>query len=135
MNLTTEYLTKGMKPEELILTDVLLELGAPDHLDGYPMTVEAVMCILEAGPRKTYSVMELYRELGCAFDIDPQRVERRIRFFIEKTWNVGNQSELQQYFRNTISPDTGNPTNKQFVCRLANIVRAEIGRRACEVSA
>lgn len=135
MNLTTEYLTKGMKPEELILTDVLLELGAPDHLDGYPMTVEAVMCVLEAGPRKKYSMMELYRELGCAFDTVPQQAERRIRHFIEKTWNSGNYTEIQQHFRNTISPDTGKPTNKQFICRLANIVRAELGRRAVEVSA
>lgn len=30
---------------------------------------------------------------------------------------------LDLYFKNTVDPDKGRPTNKQFIYRMANIVR------------
>lgn len=112
-----------MSPEEKVLEEVFLDLEAPDHLLGYPMVMEAILIAFSQWPKTMSVTDEIYPKVAEAYDTTPIRVERAIRFFIEQLWLNGNYKMLDLYFVNSISPDKGKPTNKQFIYHMVNIAR------------
>ena len=70
----------------------------------------------------------LYPEVAAKFDTTASRVERAIRHLIENIWLRGDEQVLFKYFRNSISPEKGKPTNGEFIARIANIVRLQLSR-------
>lgn len=119
---------KQREPERQ-LRQILLELGAPDHLSGHPYTVSAVLAVLEE-PGLLRSVSTgLYPRLAEQFATTPARVERSIRHLTEITWLRGDQDAIRIYFGSTVSPARGKPTNREFIARLANAVRQRLWDR------
>lgn len=116
----------GIPDSEDILRQVLLELGAPDHLLGHPYVVQAVLLVLYDQMYINNITFGLYPQLAARFDTTAARVERAIRHLIEVTWARGDLDVLARYFGNTVSPDKGKPTNGEFIARLANIVRQKM---------
>lgn len=114
------------KEPEWILREVLLELGAPDHLIGHPFVVEAVMMTVEDRRYINNITFGLYPQIAAKFDTTASRVERGIRHLIEVTWTRGDMDVLCGYFGNTISADRGKPTNGEFIARLCNIVQQRL---------
>lgn len=47
------------------------------------------------------------------------QVERRLRLAVESTWNRAGLVELDRFFGHSVDPERGKPTNKEFLCRLA----------------
>ena len=47
------------------------------------------------------------------------QVERRLRLAVESTWNRASLVELDRFFGHSVDPERGKPTNKEFLCRLA----------------
>ena len=121
--------TQPSTPEEMV-RQLLLELGAPDHLSGHEYTVYA---ILLAAENRTYIhsiTFGLYPQVAAHFDTTAARVERALRHLIEVTWSRGDWEVLGRYFGNTISQDRGKPTNGEFVARIANVVRQRLEEAA-----
>ena len=109
-------------PEDMI-REVLLELGAPDHLAGHPYLVQGILLVMEDRNYMNNVMYGLYPRLAELFDSTPSRIERSIRHVIEVAWNRGDLDVLEKYFGNTVSASKGKPTNSEFIARVANIVR------------
>ena len=108
---------------EVLIRDILLELGAPDHLVGHPYVVQAILLVVEDRTYIDSITFGLYPQLAAQFDTTAARVERAIRHLIEVTWTRGDWDVLNRYFGNTISAEKGKPTNGEFIARLSNVVK------------
>ena len=121
---------KLFQDPEYLVRQILLDLGAPDHLLGHPYVVEAILLTLEDGMYIHNITFGLYPQLAATFDTTAARVERAIRHLIEVTWTRGDVDVLMRYFGNTVSPDKGKPTNGEFIARLANVVKLRMKEAA-----
>ncbi len=119
----------GMDPEQEI-RNILLELGAPDHLVGHPYVIRAILLVVEDQLYINHITFGLYPQLAVEFDTTPARVERAIRHLIEVTWVRGDIDVLDRYFGNTISASRGKPTNGEFIARMANVVKQRLREAA-----
>jgi len=125
------HLLNGRKPPagtdpETVLRQILLELGAPDHLLGHSYVVQAVLLVVHDRMYINNITFGLYPQLAARFDTTASRVERAIRHLVEVTWSRGDLKVLEQYFGNTVSPEKGKPTNGEFIARLANVVKEKM---------
>ena len=118
------HLTK--KDPEYLTRQILLDLGAPDHLVGHPYIVEAVVMSVENRSYINNITFGLYPQVAAKFDTTASRVERGIRHVIEVTWARGAMDVLCGYFGNTVSADRGKPTNGEFIARLVNVVNQRL---------
>ena len=116
---------------EMLIRDILLELGAPDHLVGHPYVVQAILLVVEDRTYIDSITFGLYPQIAARFDTTAARVERAIRHLIEVTWARGDWDVLNRYFGNTISADKGKPTNGEFIARLSNVVKQRM--RECGI--
>lgn len=111
---------------ENVIDDVLLELGVPCHIKGHPYLVTALGVVVE-NPGYINAIMkQLHPVVAKKYGTTPSRVERSIRHAIDVTWERGDPDILMRYFGNTISADRGKPTNREFIARVANVVRQQL---------
>ena len=115
---------------EYLIRELLLELGAPDHLVGHPYTVQAILLVVQDRTYIDSITFGLYPQLAVIFDTTASRVERAIRHLIEVTWARGDWEVLNRYFGNTISADKGKPTNGEFIARMSNVVKQRLREAA-----
>lgn len=115
---------------ETILRQILLELGAPDHLLGHPYVIQAVLLVIHDQMYINNITFGLYPQLAARFDTTAARVERAIRHLVEVTRSRGDMDVLARYFGNTVSPEKGKPTNGEFIARLSNIVKLRMKEAA-----
>ena len=108
---------------EMLVRDILLELGAPDHLVGHPYVVTAVLLVVQDRTYIDSITFGLYPQVAAMHDTTASRVERAIRHLVEVTWTRGDWDVLNHYFGNTVSADKGKPTNGEFIARLSNVVK------------
>ena len=111
------------KDPEMMIRDLLLELGALDHLIGHPYAVTAVLLVVEDRTYIDSITFGLYPQIAAIHNTTASRVERAIRHLVEVTWTRGDWDVLIHYFGNTISANRGKPTNGEFIARLSNIVK------------
>ena len=123
-------LVRGSAPTkqdpEYLIRELLLELGAPDHLVGHPYMVQAIL--LAAKDRKYIDSITfgLYPQLAVMFDTTASRVERALRHLIEVIFDRCEYEVLNSYFGNSVHPDKGKPTNSEFIARMANVVKLQM---------
>lgn len=122
--------TAPVTDPETIIRQILLELGAPDHLLGHPYVIQGVLLVIHDQMYINNITFGLYPQLAARFDTTAARVERAIRHLIEVTWARGDVDVLMRYFGNTVSPDKGKPTNGEFIARLANVVKLRLKEAA-----
>lgn len=115
---------------EYLTRELLLELGAPDHLLGHPYTVRAVELVVGDQMYINNITFGLYPQLAAAFDTTASRVERAIRHLVEVIWSRGDLTVLDHYFGHTVNPQKGKPTNGEFIARLSSIVRQRLREAA-----
>ena len=104
----------------------LLELGVPDPLKGYPLLQRAIALVVEDPTFADGITYLLYPELAKAYDMTKSSAERAIRHAIEVEWDRCDFDTLTHYFGNTVSPNKGKPTNREFITRAANIIRKQV---------
>lgn len=105
------------------IDNVLLDIGIPMHLTGYPYVKRAIIIVAEDPERINRITYELYPELASEFSTSANRVERAIRHGIEIAFDRCDVDVLYRYFGNSISPIKGKPTNSEFIARIAAYVR------------
>ena len=127
--LAAQPVAAAADPEDL-LRQILLELGAPDHLLGHAYVIRGVLLVVQDQMYINNITFGLYPQLAAEFDTTASRVERAMRHLIEVTWTRGDWEVLRRYFGNTVSPDRGKPTNGEFVARLANVVKRRMKEAA-----
>lgn len=112
---------------EQVIDDILVELGAPNNLLGYPYLAHAILLVMEDRMYINDITFGLYPQVAAKFDTLAARVERNIRNVIEVTFARGDTNVLHRYFGNTIKSEKGKPTNAEFISRIANVAKRRIG--------
>ena len=115
---------------EYLIRELLLEMGAPDHLVGHPYTVQAILLVVQDRTYIDSITFGLYPQLAVIFDTTASRVERAIRHLIEVTWTRGDWDTLNRYFGNTVSAEKCKPTNGEFIARMSNVVKQRLREAA-----
>ena len=120
--LETRTRNRASSDPEYLIRELLLELGAPDHLVGHPYVVQGILLVVQDRTYIDSITFGLYPQLAAMFDTTASRVERAIRHLVEVTWARGDWEVLNRYFGNTVSAEKGKPTNGEFISRLSCIL-------------
>ena len=122
---------------EIIITDILHQVGVPAHIKGYHYLRKAILIALADMKVIDSVTKELYPAVVRYFDTTPSRVERAIRHAIEVAWDRGDVDVLTNYFGYTIQNTRGKPTNSEFIAMIADRIRLKYpeAKAASNVSA
>lgn len=99
---------------------ILNDLGVSCDLKGRGYIEYALEQILVNGHMSMSK--ELYPAMAIEFNVSASRIERGIRFAIEKTFQNCPPDVLQSYFGNTIDYCSGKLTNVQFLYGVAKYI-------------
>lgn len=109
---------------EAAIRRVLVELGVPSHVKGYSRLICAIRIVVEDPAAARMITKRLYPEVAKEFFGDtPSRVERAIRHAVELSFERCDFETVNRYFGSTVNPRKGQPTNSEFITRLADVVR------------
>ena len=105
---------------EIIVTDIIHQIGVPAHIKGYHYLREAIMASV-ADKEMLESVTKLlYPAVAKKFKTTSSRVERAIRHAIEIAWDRGDIDTLNSFFGYTINTGKGKPTNSEFIALITD---------------
>ncbi len=111
---------------EVMVTDILHQIGVPAHLKGYPYLRTGIILCIENRDMINHVTKELYPSIAKAHRSTSTRVERSIRHAIESAWDRGNVEVLDAYFGYTIHTKKGKPTNSEFIAMIADKICLKI---------
>lgn len=117
--------TAAEVPTMAKITKVLHELGMPANLLGYSYLCFAVDAILADSTILRGVTKVLYPEIAREYNTSVSGVERAIRHAIEVAFDRGDRKAFRKRFGNTVNPDTGKPTNSEFISKIAESIRSE----------
>lgn len=100
------------------ISAALLNLGFAASLKGYACLREAVLLMME-DPGQSIT-KELYPEVGKRTGGNRVQTEHAIRSAIAKTWEKRDPGVWDAYFPPKAGGVSKCPTNKEFICRLAD---------------
>jgi two-component system response regulator (stage 0 sporulation protein A) len=112
---------RGAHPNlEIIVTDIIHQIGVPAHIKGYHYLREAI--ILSVGEKEMLESVTklLYPAVAKKFSTTPSRVERAIRHAIEIAWDRGDLDILNGFFGYTVNTGKGKPTNSEFIALITD---------------
>ena len=92
---------------------ILNELGVSCDLTGRTYIEYALEHLLANGRMSMNN--ELYPAMAMAFSATKGRIERGIRYSIERMFECCSPNVLDKYFGNTVNYDSGKLTNTQFL--------------------
>lgn len=121
-DLLGQYTVAAQQPDpNAIVIHHLHLLNIPTHLDGYRQLCLALPMFAQ-NPQQLLT-KELYpsisRLCGCP---DGRAVEHSIRKAIHAAWQHKDNAIWRKYFTVNSSGKSACPTNKEFICRLAEIL-------------
>ncbi|MEG0570148.1 MAG: sporulation transcription factor Spo0A [Oscillospiraceae bacterium] len=111
---------------EVLVTDVILQIGVPAHVKGYYYLREGIILAINDTEMIDSVTKQLYPAIAKTFDTTSSRVERAIRHSIEIAWDRGDVDTLNSYFGYTIHTGRGKPTNSEFIAMIADKLRLKI---------
>lgn len=117
------YKENGSSNLEVVITDIIHQIGVPAHIKGYHYLREAIIMAVN-----DIEIMEsvtkcLYPSVAKKHGTTSSRVERAIRHAIEVAWDRGDVDVLNSYFGYTIHSSKGKPTNSEFIALIADKLR------------
>ena len=111
---------------EVIITDIIHQIGVPAHIKGYHYLREAILMAVNDIEIMNAVTKQLYPSVAKKHGTTPSRVERAIRHAIEVAWDRGDVDILNSYFGYTIHANKGKPTNSEFIALIADKLRVEM---------
>lgn len=117
----------GSEPDlELMITEIIHQIGVPAHIKGYHYVRESIMLAVRQPEIINSVTKQLYPTVAKRFETTASRVERAIRHAIEVAWDRGDVDTLNSYFGYTIHNGRGKPTNSEFVAMIADKLRLRL---------
>ena len=104
----------------------LRELGMDPSLNGFSYCRFLIGLLTERGTMTGLGA--LYAEAAAVFSTSPSRVERDVRYAVERTWQRGRLDAIDRRFGYSVDRERGKPTNREFVCRMAESVMESMNR-------
>jgi two-component system response regulator (stage 0 sporulation protein A) len=111
---------------EIVISDIMHELGVPAHIKGYQYLRMAIMLTVNSPDMMSSVTKVLYPTVAKQFATTPSRVERAIRHAIEVAWDRGDIHVLNSYFGYTIQNSRGKPTNSEFIAMISDKLRLKL---------
>lgn len=108
---------------DMIVTDIIHQIGIPAHIKGYHYLREAIILSLNDEEMLESITKLLYPTVAKNFNTTASRVERAIRHAIETAWDRGDVDVLNGMFGYTISVCKGKPTNSEFIALITDNLR------------
>jgi len=108
---------------EVVVTDIIHQIGVPAHIKGYHYLREAIIQSVNDASKLESVTKVLYPSVAKQFQTTSSRVERAIRHAIEIAWDRGNLDTLNSFFGYTINTGKGKPTNSEFVALITDKIR------------
>ncbi|MBP3242692.1 MAG: sporulation transcription factor Spo0A [Ruminococcus sp.] len=105
---------------EIVITDIIHQLGVPAHIKGYHYLRTAILYSIEDKTLLDSVTKLLYPTVASIYDTTSSRVERAIRHAIEIAWNRGNVDTLNSFFGYTVDTAKGKPTNSEFIALITD---------------
>ena len=111
---------------EMLVTEVIHQIGVPAHIKGYHYLREAIILSIENTEMINSVTKLLYPTVAKRFNTTSSRVERAIRHGIEVAWDRGDIDVLNSYFGFTVHTSRGKPTNSEFIAMIADNLRLKM---------
>lgn len=111
---------------ELMITEIIHQIGVPAHIKGYNYLREAIMLSIKNGDVINSVTKILYPTVAKKHSTTASRVERAIRHAIEVAWERGDIDVLNSYFGYTIQIERGKPTNSEFIAMISDKLRLKL---------
>ncbi|MDE5557602.1 MAG: sporulation transcription factor Spo0A [Ruminococcus sp.] len=108
---------------EIVVTDIIHQLGVPAHIKGYHYLRTAILYSIEDKTLLDSVTKLLYPTVAGIYDTTSSRVERAIRHAIEIAWDRGNVDTLNAFFGYTVDTGKGKPTNSEFIALITDKLR------------
>lgn len=115
----------AQKEMNLIVTQMIHEIGVPAHIKGYLYLRTAILMAVDNMDILNAVTKQLYPDIAKQYDTTDTRVERAIRHAIEVAWERGNIDMIHDLFGYTIQADKGKPTNSEFIAMIADKIRLD----------
>lgn len=116
---------KNGRDLEIIVTDVIHQLGVPAHIKGYHYLRAAILASIENAELLESVTKLLYPTVAMKFNTTSSRVERAIRHAIEIAWDRGDLDILNSFFGYTVNTCKGKPTNSEFIALITDKLRLQ----------
>ena len=114
---------------EIIITNIIHEIGVPAHIKGYQYLRDSIMLAIYNMDILNSITKQLYPTIAKQFGTTSSRVERAIRHAIEVAWGRGKMDTIDALFGYTVHAGKGKPTNSEFIALIADKIRLEYGDR------
>ena len=128
-NVKTIPLGAGGQDMELMVTEMIHQIGVPAHIKGYHYLRDAIIMAVEDMDVLNAVTKVLYPTVAKKHKTTSSRVERAIRHAIEVAWSRGKLDTLDELFGYTGSNGKGKPTNSEFIALIADTIRLEYKKR------
>lgn len=122
----TQIPSKESEDIEILVTEVIHQIGVPAHIKGYHYLREAIILSIEDSEMINSVTKILYPTVAKKFKTTSSRVERAIRHGIEVAWDRGDIDVLNSYFGYTVHTGRGKPTNSEFIAMIADRLRLQM---------
>ena len=123
---TSDYEVNKKNNLEVMITNIIHEIGVPAHIKGYFYIREAICMVTNDIELLSAVTKELYPNIANKYNTTPSRVERAIRHAIEVAWNRGRVETLNSLFGYTTTKDRGKPTNSEFIAIISDKLRMKL---------
>lgn len=110
---------------EVIVTDIIHEIGVPAHIKGYQYLRSSIMMAVQDIDILDSITKQLYPSIAKEYDTTPSRVERAIRHAIEVAWSRGKTDTIDELFGYSINNGRMKPTNSEFIALIADKIRLD----------
>lgn len=112
---------------EVIVTNMIHEIGVPAHIKGYQYLRDSILLAVSDMDILNSITKQLYPSIAQKYQTTPSRVERAIRHAIEVAWGRGKMDTINELFGYTVHAEKGKPTNSEFIALIADKIRLEYG--------
>lgn len=111
---------------EIIVSNMIKEIGVPAHIKGYQFVRDAIMWVINDMELINAVTKELYPGIAKKYKTTSSRVERAIRHAIEVSWQRGEVETLNELFGHTVQFSKDKPTNSEFIAMIADRIRLDL---------
>ncbi|MEI6603029.1 MAG: sporulation transcription factor Spo0A [Clostridia bacterium] len=110
---------------EFLVTQILLDLGFPAHINGYNFLRDAIIISLEDFNFVSNITKNLYPKVALQYQTTPSRVERSIRHAIEVAWTRGDAQKFDKILGYSLVDGRPKPTNSEFIAMVSDKLRLQ----------
>ena len=101
-----------------IAAAMLRVMAVPPRLKAWDFLPQMCAWTVVHPPLLTDLQHGLYPLIGQQHGLSAGAVERRLRLCVESTWVHGSLPALERFFGDSVDPEKGKPTNREFLCRV-----------------